>query len=102
MEDDARDSSVDAEPSTNLGGCGARQMVLSAPAATTASDSLFLNGCAPNECGVVAAVCPQPEGRRGVRLDVRVAVRLDSEMLLASVGPDVSELGRECLARGRV
>jgi hypothetical protein len=35
-------------------------------------------------------------------LDVRMAVRLDSEMLLASVGPDVSELGRECLARGRV
>ena len=42
--------------------------------------------------------CPRPEGRRrGVRLDVRVAVRLDSETLLASVGQDVSESGRECL-----
>jgi len=52
-----------------------------------------------------SAGCPRPEGRRrGVRLDVRVAVRLDSETLLASVGQDVSESGRECLvndARGR-
>ena len=41
---------------------------------------------------------PRPEGRRcGVRLDVRVAVGLDSETLLASVGQDVSESGRECL-----
>lgn len=35
-------------------------------------------------------------------MDVRVAVRLDSEMLLASVGPDLSESGRKCLARGRI
>ena len=32
-----------------------------------------------------------------MRLDVRGAVRLDSETLLASVEQDVSELGRECL-----
>jgi hypothetical protein len=31
------------------------------------------------------------------RLDVRVAVRLDSETLLASVGQDVSESGQQCL-----
>jgi hypothetical protein len=42
--------------------------------------------------------CPRPEGRRrGVRLDVRVAVRLGAETLLASGGQDVSESGRECL-----
>jgi hypothetical protein len=35
-------------------------------------------------------------------LDVRVAVRLDVETLLASVAPELSELGRECLARGRI
>jgi len=29
-----------------------------------------------------------------------VAVRLDAETLLASVGPDLSELGRKCLALG--
>ncbi len=40
----------------------------------------------------------QPAARR-VRLDVRVAVRLDSETLLASVGPDLSEWARKCLAR---
>lgn len=35
-------------------------------------------------------------------MDVRVAVRLDVEALLASVGRDLSELGRGYLARGRV
>jgi len=35
-------------------------------------------------------------------LDVRVAVRLDVETLLASVGQDLSELGRDYLTRGRV
>jgi uncharacterized Zn finger protein len=35
-------------------------------------------------------------------LDVRVAVRLDAETLLASVGPDLSESGRKCLASGRI
>jgi len=38
----------------------------------------------------------------GLRLNVHVAVRLDAEMLLASVGPDLSELGRECLALGLI
>jgi hypothetical protein len=55
-------------------------------------------GADQNECGVVVGGLPRPEGRRrGVRLDVRVAVGLDSETLLASVGQDVSESGRECL-----
>ncbi|WP_344424300.1 hypothetical protein [Amycolatopsis minnesotensis] len=31
-----------------------------------------------------------------------MAMRLDAETLLASVGQDLSELGRECLARGRI
>jgi hypothetical protein len=35
-------------------------------------------------------------------LDVRVAVRLDVETLFASVPPELSELGRECLAQGRI
>jgi len=54
-------------------------------------------GADQNECGVVVGGLPWPEGRRrGVRLDVRMAVRVDAETLLASVG-DVSESGRECL-----
>lgn len=35
-------------------------------------------------------------------MDVLVAVRLDREVLLASVGHDLSELGRDHVARGRV
>ncbi len=39
---------------------------------------------------------------RRLRLDGRVAVRLDIEMLFASVGQGLSELGREYFARGQV
>jgi hypothetical protein len=37
-----------------------------------------------------------------LRLDVAVAVRLDADALLASVGQDLSKLGREHLAEGRI
>lgn len=43
----------------------------------------------------------RPSARR-LRLDVWVAVRLDAEMLLASVWQGLSELGREYVARGQV
>jgi len=35
-------------------------------------------------------------------LDVRVAVRLDLEMLVASLGQELSEWGRECRGRGQI
>lgn len=37
-----------------------------------------------------------------MRLDVCVAMRLDAEMLLASVGQDLSESGRKCFARTEI
>jgi Pentapeptide repeats (9 copies) len=44
--------------------------------------------------------CPRPEGRRrGVRLDVRVAVRLGAETLLVSGGQDVRMAGLYALER---